>query len=217
MSSAKKTKPKNASKPNPTRKASTSKRTVAAPSKPRKIRAAMAKSPDQQVTPTPTSNVSIAEQDVVLLQTTNHVGMLGLEDAVFQAFSRNERSRPAGTQWVAFGGSDMPHHIGRSNWIGLSRSVPLPVLDAIQAAIEAEGLQVERDVGRALHLKMNPFARLSDDGLEILVPAALVGDPTKKRIVPRGGTKPTARGYHVKPDRAASLQQLFFGRDDTSA
>ena len=211
MKNVKKTRQKNASKTKPKRQARSA---TAASRKRNTTRASTAKTSAAEPISTANSYVTIAEQDLILLQTTDQLGMPGLEDRIFQAFTMSERSRRAGTQWLAFGRSDMPHHMGKSSWIGLSRSIPLPIIDAIQTSIEAAGLEVERDMGRAFHLKMNPFARLSDDGLEILVPAALVGDPTKKRIVERGGSKPTARGYHLEPDRAASLQQLFFGSDD---
>jgi hypothetical protein len=158
--------------------------------------------------------VSITERDVILLQTTNHLGTSGLQDLVFQVFSMCSRSRRPGTEWLAFSTSDRLHHANKSSWIGLSKSIPLAVIDAIQAAMKDAGLDVEREMGLALHLDMNPFARLSDDGLEILVPAALAGDPHVKRLVERGGTSPVARGYTIQPSKAAALNQLFFGSRD---
>lgn len=164
----------------------------------------------------PSAFISIDDQDVILLETNNYIGMSGLENIVFRAFAANASSRRAGTAWLAFGTCGRPHHAGKDSWIGLSRSVPLPIINGVQAEMVASGLEVEREMGRALHLKMNPLARLSDDGLEILVPAALVGDPSNKRVVPRGGTNPVARGYQVRPSRAAALNELFFGKGDSS-
>lgn len=158
------------------------------------------------------SFITIDDQDVILLETNNHIGVSGLEDIVFRVFAAHASSRRSGTAWLAFGTTGRSHHSGKDSWIGLSRAVPLQVVERIQAHMMASGLQVEREMGRALHLNLNPFARLSDDGLEILVPAALVGDPSAKRIVPRGGTDPVARGYQIRPSRAAALNELFFGK-----
>lgn len=150
-------------------------------------------------------HITIDEQDVILLETTARLDMSSLQDIVFGALWSARAQRRHGAQWLAFGDSDRLHVTGMSTWIGLSRSLPLAVVDAIQAAFEAEGLEVEREMGRALHLDLSPFARLSEDGLEILVPAALAGDPTRKRIVERGTTRPFARGYYVKPPRRSLL------------
>ena len=54
----------------------------------------------------------------------------------------------------------MPHYAGLSTWIGIAKSVPLAVIDMIQAVLQAAGMEVERDMGRAIHLELNPFARL---------------------------------------------------------
>lgn len=155
--------------------------------------------------------VEIAEQDVILLQTTNVLGSNGLQDLVFRVFTAEGGRRRSGAQWLAFDGTGRPHYEGKTEWIGLSKSVPLSTIGMIQAAMESAGLSVEREMGRALRLDMNPFARLSDDGLEILVPAALVGDPNARRVIERGGTRPVARGYKLLPNKAQGLHQLFFG------
>jgi hypothetical protein len=155
-------------------------------------------------------SVSIDDVDVVLLQTVDH-GSVSLQDIVFHMFSSESHRRRDETQWLAFYGTDMPHVSGRSAWIGVSRSVPLAVLDLIEAAMCLSYGRVDREMGRALHLKLQPFGRLSDDGLEILVPAALVGDPSKRRVVSRSGIEVIARGYTALPSKAAQLNQLFFG------
>jgi hypothetical protein len=139
----------------------------------------------------------IREQDVVLIQATPELGYSDLQDLVFGSFVGARELRRAGTQWLAFSGTGRLHFVGRSEWIGLSKSVPLDVMDFIQHRFEKAGCDVGREMGRSLHHGMLPFARLSDDGLEILVPAALVG-PDRKRIVPRGGTEPIARGYVLR-------------------
>ena len=141
--------------------------------------------------------LQIHDMDAVLLQATPKLAFSDLEDLVFGSFVGASELWRAGSEWLAFGGSGMRHFEGKSDWIGLSKSIPLDVMDFIQHRFQKAGCAVGREVGRPLHYGMHPFARLSDDGLEILVPAALVG-PDKKRIVPRGGTEPIARGYIVK-------------------
>jgi hypothetical protein len=156
-------------------------------------------------------HVPIADLDVVLLQVKAN-GRVDERNVVFNVFeSESERWRD-GAAWLAFHKSDMPHHAGLSTWIGIAKSVPLAVIDMIQAVLQAAGMEVERDIGRATHLELNPFARLSADGLEILVPAALVGDPNARRVIYRGGVKAIARGYTVAPSKAAALNELFFGK-----
>lgn len=157
-------------------------------------------------------HVQIADLDVVLLQLKD-IGRVNVQDVVFTVFESESKGRRDGAAWLAFHRSDMPHHTGLSTWIGLSKSVPAPVLDLIQKVLRAANGEVERDMGRALHLQMQPFARLSNDGLEILVPAALVGDPSARRVIDRGGVKVIARGYTAAPSRAAALNALFFGGD----
>lgn len=167
--------------------------------------------------PSRTPYVEIAEQDVVLLQTTNLLGARGLQDIVFRVFAAETGRRRAGATWLAFYTTGMPHHAGKAEWIGLSQSVPLATVDLIQAAMRTAGLPVERELGRALHLDLNPFARLSEDGLEILVPAALAGDPAARRVIERDGTRPVARGYTLRSDKAEPLRQLVFGSTNPSS
>jgi N-dimethylarginine dimethylaminohydrolase len=124
-----------------------------------------------------------------------------MQDVVFTVFSLAAAKRRPGEQWWAFGDSDRLHVTGKSLWIALSKSTPLPVINTIQSGLEAEDVEVERELGRALHLELSPFARLSDDGLELLVPAALAGDPTRKRIVERASIPTLARGYRLQPSR----------------
>ena len=146
-------------------------------------------------------HLTIQEQDVLLLQGRPSGRAADFRDLVFGVFDSMRDRRASGAQWLAFGDEDRPHVSGKSLWIGISRSVPPPVVDAIQAMLDANGLDTEREMGRARHLALTPFARLADDGLEILVPAALAGDPTRKRTVDRGGPALLARGYHLKPAR----------------
>jgi len=120
-------------------------------------------------------HLTIEEQDVLVLQALPGSATANFRDVVFGAFDSARDQRRPGTQWWCFGDTDRKHVGGKSLWIGLSQSVPLPVVDAIQAVLDAEGLEVEREIGPARHLDLTPFARLSDDGLEILVPAALAG------------------------------------------
>ncbi len=154
-------------------------------------------------------HVPIADLDVVLLQ-MNDTGRVNVQDALFNVFESEAKRRRAGEAWLAFYESDMAHHAGLSTWVGISKSVPLAVIDLIQQVLQTGNGAVERDMGRPLHLKMTPFARLSDDGLEILVPAALVGDPNARRVIERGGTSAIARGYTLQPDKAEGLRKLFF-------
>lgn len=139
--------------------------------------------------------ITVRDRDVILLEATPRLAISDIQDLVFDGFSAAKSSRRKGTEWLALSRTEMPHHGGKSTWIALSTSIPLPVMDAIQRSFEKAGLQVEREMGRALRYKLQPFARLSDDGLEILVPAALASDPKIRRTVPRGRTAPTARGY----------------------
>jgi hypothetical protein len=148
-------------------------------------------------------HVPIADLDVVLLQVKDN-GRVDIRDVVFNVFESESKRWRDGAAWLAFHKSDMPHHAGLSTWIGLSKGVPLAVIDTIQVVLHEAGMEVAREMGRAMHLEMNPFARLSGDGLEILVPAALVGDPNARRVIERGGVKVIARGYTVAP---------FFGTD----
>jgi hypothetical protein len=155
-------------------------------------------------------HVPIADVDVVLLQVKDN-GRVDVQDAVFNVFESESKRWRTGAAWLAFHKSDMPHHAGLSTWLGVSKSVPLAVIDLIHAVLQAAGMEVGREMGRAMHLGLNPFARLSDDGIEILVPAALVGDPNARRVIERGGVKVVARGYTVAPSKAAALNDLFFG------
>lgn len=158
-------------------------------------------------------HVPITDLDVVLLE-MNDNGTVNVQDVVFNVFESESKRWREGAAWLAFQRSDMPHHRGLSTWIGITKSVPLAVIDMIQRVLQAAGMEVERDTGRAVYLNLNPFARLSEDGLEILVPAALVGDPKARRVIDRGGVKVIARGYTVAPSKAAALNALFFGSDD---
>ncbi len=158
-------------------------------------------------------HVRIGDLDVVLLQTRDS-GEIDPQDLVFDVFKSESKRRRRGETWLAFYRSEMPHHAGLSTWIGLSKSVPLPVLDLIQEVLIAANGNVSREMGRALHLNLNPFARLSDDGLEIMVPAALVGDPNARRVIERAGVKVIARGFTTEPSNAAALNELFFGSGD---
>ncbi len=142
----------------------------------------------------------VVEREVLILQALPG-GTSDERDLVFGVFDAARQHRRDGSQWWAFADSDRLHVHGKTTWLGLSNDVPPPVVDAIQTALDAEGRAVERELGRALQLDLTPFARLSDDGLEILVPAALAGDPTRKRIVDRAGLALLARGYRVKPPR----------------
>ncbi|MCX5747965.1 MAG: hypothetical protein NT062_36350 [Proteobacteria bacterium] len=146
-------------------------------------------------------HITIEEQDVLLLQVAAaRVGTSALEDLVFAAFWSFRSSRRQGSVWLAFQRSNRIHHLGKSDWIGLSLSVPTQTADSIQRSFEVHDLEVEREMGRALHLDLHPFARMSDDDLEILVPAGLAGDARRKRKVDRGDTSPIARGYYLKLD-----------------
>lgn len=149
------------------------------------------------------STLTIEEQDVVLLQMPPTLASTAIQDIVFAAFDRAGAQRLPTSGWLAFNRSDMLHVSGKSEWLGLSRSVPLTMLSAIQTSLEQHGLDVEREMGRAHRLTLIPFARLSEDGLELLVPAGLAGD--WRRTVPRGKTTPVVRGYVIKAGRPAFL------------
>lgn len=159
-------------------------------------------------------HVPIMDLDVVLLQMKDS-GRVNVQDVVFTVFESEAKRWRGGAAWLAFYQSDVAHHSGLSTWIGLSKSVPLPVIDLLQQVLQAANGEVEREMGRALHLQMNPFARLSDDGLELLVPAALVGDPNARRVIERGGIHTIARGYTIQPDKADGLRRLFLDAQDS--
>ncbi|MDP1917101.1 MAG: hypothetical protein Q8L14_12750 [Myxococcales bacterium] len=142
------------------------------------------------------SVLSIRERDLIILQATPHVSLSVLEDMVLQGFSSAHELPKTGDDWLAFSASQRAHWAGKTLWIGLSESVPLELVDGLQAHLESAGLLVEREMGRALHNGMNPFARMSGAELEVLVPQPLVRTPGRK--VNRGGIKANVRGYFVK-------------------
>lgn len=156
-------------------------------------------------------HIAIVDQDVVLLQVRDN-GRVPLQDLVFALFEALASDRRGEVAWLAFHADGMPHHEGKSTWIGLSTSVPLGAVDTIQATLQKAGMEVERAMGRAVRLDLSPLARLSEDGRAILVPAALVGDPNQRRVIDRAGTSAVARGYTVAPSKAASLEALLLGR-----
>lgn len=203
---AKPEKPKRTPKPKRTAKPRAAKPNAGRTRKVAKPSAKVAEQPDAARY----EHVVITDLDVLLLQTDDS-GVLDVEDVVFSVFESEAERRREGSTWLAFHRSGMPHYAGKSVWLGLSKSVPAAVVDLIQAVLRAADMDVERDMGRVVHLDLNPFARLSEDGLEILVPAALVGDPAARRGIERGGVKVIARGYTVAPSKATSLNELFFG------
>ena len=141
--------------------------------------------------------LTIGDIDALLLQVAPRLAESNIEDLVFERFWGAREARRAGTQWLAFAGSGLTHYMGLSTWIALSRSVPETVVGFVQDGLEKAGMKVLREMGRPLRYRMLPFGRLSDDGLELLVPATLVG-PDKQRVVPRGSVLPTARGYVLR-------------------
>lgn len=157
------------------------------------------------------AHVPIGDIDVLLLQ-FNPNGRVNEQDVVFNVFESELERWQTGAAWLAFQKSDKRHHAGRSTWLGFAKSVPIAVVDLVETVLKEAGMEVERDMGRAVHLDLNPFARVSADGLEILVPASLVGDPKARRVIERGGVEAIARGYTVAPSKADALNDLFFGK-----
>lgn len=157
--------------------------------------------------------ITIPEQDVVVLKVAADVGRAESEDIVFRRFAGAVRQPPT-TAWLAFAISDQPHCAGQSPWIGLSRSTPQRVVDAIATEVERGDLDVSREICRVPSVPMLPFARLSSDGFEILVPAALT-DLATRRSISRGGVDVWARGYQMAPSKSAAIQSLFFGSGDS--
>lgn len=78
-----------------------------------------------------------------------------------------QRRRPDAT-WLAFVTDGQPHVNGLSVWLGLSKSVPAPVLDLIQQLLEGQGARVHREFARAHSHQLKPALCLSDDGFEVL-------------------------------------------------
>lgn len=156
------------------------------------------------------TNITLGDQPVLILQMrATHVGRVALENLVFEVFSSLRSLRRPGSEWLAYEADGKFHHAGKSDWIALSRNVPLKVADNLQAALGRWNVEVERDTGMALNAGLRPFARLCDEDLEILVPAALAGDPREKRRIERGETVVVARGYEIS-DKAGELRRLFF-------
>jgi hypothetical protein len=114
---------------------------------------------------------------------------------LFQGLWALREKQTPGSEWLAFSATGCTHWSGKSLWLGFSQSVPLPLVDAFQGILERSGLEVEREMGFALRNELIPFARLTGDGLEILVPVALAGDTAKKRTVKRGSVEPTVRAF----------------------
>lgn len=142
------------------------------------------------------SVVSIKDQDLIILQATPQVSLSALEDAVFQGFSTGRNLHKKGQDWLAFSASDRSHWAGKTLWIGFSESVALELIDGLQAYLENEGVPVDREMGMAVHNDLRPFARLANEGPELLVPQALVGAPGRK--LSRGGVELSARGYLIE-------------------
>ena len=149
------------------------------------------------------SPLTIDDQEVVLLH-LKETPRINIQDVVFLGFTFHLERRRRGTTWLAFHRTNMPRD---TTWIGFSLGTPPTVVDGIQGAFEATGMQVERSMGRALQLGMHPFARLSDDGLEILVSS---GDPIARRVVERSGAKPVARGF-TAPQRRPTVRNVILG------
>ena len=142
------------------------------------------------------SVLSIKDRDLIILQASPQLSLSTLQDVVFQGFSSARELLKKGQDWMAFGAGERPHWAGKTLWIGLTESVPLELVDGLQAYLENAGVLVEREMGRALLNGLIPFARLSGDGLELLVPQPLVGTPGRKVI--RGGMEAQVRGYFTK-------------------
>lgn len=146
-------------------------------------------------TPLADGVLCIPEQEILILQTTPNVSHSDLQDMVFQGlWALREKQSPA-AEWLAFSATECTHWSGKSLWLGFSQSVPMPLVDAFQGILEKSGLEVEREMGFALRNELIAFARLSVDGLELLVPAALAGDPGTKRTVRRGSVEAVVRPY----------------------
>lgn len=144
----------------------------------------------------PSPILSIRDRDLIILQATPHVSLSALEDAVFQGFSTGRNLHKKGQEWLAFSASDRSQWAGKTLWIGFSENVALELVDGLQAYLENEGVPVDREMGMAFHNDLRPFARLSDEGPELLVPQALVGAPGRK--LSRGGVEMSVRGYLIE-------------------
>jgi hypothetical protein len=142
------------------------------------------------------SVLSVDERELIILQASPRLSLSALEDVVFQGFSSASELLKKGEDWMAFSASQLPHWAGKTMWIGFSENVSLELIDGLQAHLESAGVVIEREMGRALHNQMNPFARLSGDGLELLVPQPLVGTPGRRLV--RGGIEVRVRGYFVE-------------------
>lgn len=142
------------------------------------------------------SVVSIKDQDLIILQASPQFALSALEDAVFQGFSTGRNLHKKGQEWLAFSASDRSHWAGKTLWIGFSEDVALELIDGLQAYLGNEGVPVDREMGRAIHNELRPFARLADEGPELLVPQPLVGGPGRK--LSRGGVELSVRGYLIE-------------------
>ncbi len=142
------------------------------------------------------SVVSIKDQDLIILQASPQFALSALEDAVFQGFSTGRNLHKKGQEWLAFSASDRSHWAGKTLWIGFSEDVALELIDGLQAYLGNEGGPVDREMGRAIHNELRPFARLADEGPELLVPQPLVGAPGRK--LSRGGVELSVRGYLIE-------------------
>jgi len=62
-------------------------------------------------------HIAIVDQDVVLLQVRDN-GRVHLQDLVFALFEALASDRRGKVAWLAFHADGMPHHEGKSTWIG---------------------------------------------------------------------------------------------------
>lgn len=66
------------------------------------------------------AHVPIGDIDLVLLQVKPN-GSVNEQDVVFNVFESELQRWRDGAAWLAFHNSNVPHHAGRSTWLGISR------------------------------------------------------------------------------------------------
>lgn len=130
-----------------------------------------------------------------VVQTGPNVSSLDALSIVARALQSSAAHRRPGAAWLAMVG-ESGHHLGLTRWIGLSEEVHDDVIDAVAGQLRAAGCAVQVEGSNASACpELSPELRLSDEGLERLVPAPLAKDGAPYVLE---GIAGRIRGYFVE-------------------
>lgn len=95
----------------------------------------------------------------------------GVVDLIRRTLVREWRDHapPPGQRWMALVSRDVPHYMGHSLWIGLSRNVPLDVVGGLQTAFEGAGVSVQREMAQAARHGLMPFLARDERAIVVFV------------------------------------------------